>query len=105
MTLNNKLSLIDTADVERGFSAQNMTCTSQRSRLARENQNMLLMEAPKEVKRLSEWDVMKVTDKWGGKERERMLFSRREEEQPQRVAGMTDKLGRGAKRNRIHVIK
>ena len=41
-----------TADVEKGFSAQKLICTSQRIRLT-ENQDMLLrvqMEAPREVK-------------------------------------------------------
>ena len=40
-----------TADVERGFSAQNLICTSQSS-LTTENQDMLLtveMEAPRDV--------------------------------------------------------
>ena len=41
-----------TADVEKGFSAHNLICTSQRFRLTTENKDMLLrvqMEAPREV--------------------------------------------------------
>ena len=54
-----------TADVEKGFSMQNLICTSQRIRLTTGNQDMLLRvqrEAPREMKGQAEW-VMKVTDK------------------------------------------
>ena len=79
-----------TADVERGFSAQNLICTSQKNRLTikkkiKKNQDMFFgvqFEAPREVKGQSEWDVTKVKDKWHAK-RKRMLFSRGEEEQTQ----------------------
>ena len=46
-----------TADVEKGFSAHNLICTSQRFRLTTENKDMLLrvqMEAPREVMGQSE---------------------------------------------------
>ena len=42
-----------TADVEKGFSAQNLICTSQRITLTTEDQDILLRvqtEAPREVK-------------------------------------------------------
>ena len=112
-----------TADVEKGFSAQNSIYTSQRIRLT-ENQDMPLrvqMEGTKGGEG-SEW-VVKLTDRWGQRERgcywqdrrredtvgggvtdiwdakrKRKLLSRREYEQKQWVVGMTDMWG--AKRKR-----
>ena len=88
-----------TADVEKGFSAQNLICTSQRIRLTTGNQDMLLrvqMEAPREVKGQSEW-VMKVTEK--GRQRERGCYSVAEKKS--RHSGwwqVTDKRGTNRKR-------
>ena len=62
-----------TADVDGGFSAQNLIYTNQRSRLTIENQDMLLrvqMEAPRWLKGQSEWDLIKVTDKWEAKRKD-----------------------------------
>ena len=43
------------------------------------------MEALREVKGQSVWDMMKLTDKWGAKRKRKLLLSRREEEQIQWV--------------------
>ena len=63
-----------TADVERGFSAQNLVCTNQRSRLTTENQDMLLrmhIQAPKEVKSQAEWHVTEVDRQIGCSQKEK----------------------------------
>ena len=76
-----------TADVEKGFSMQNLICTSQRIRLTTGNQDMVFrvqMEAPREVKSQSELMM-----KWqinGGKGKEDVI-DRREEEQTLWVVG------------------
>ena len=61
------------------------------------------MEAPRDVtcKGKSEWDVMKMIDKWGAK-RKRMLFSSRKEKPAE--TKVTDKLGGGVQRERGRIL-
>ena len=69
---------VHTADVERGFSRQNLLCTSLRNRLSPEIQDCMLrvqMEGPDQVKGQHPF-VLGVVDKWAA-DKKRVLFSAR----------------------------